>query len=1555
MRSHKKNIVCVLAIFLFTFCNAFSQYISEFEVDTATFPEQLHQLLKNNMPEETEEMLEVFANKWKSEASVFTYNNKIQIINNSNKLLKSKGRPYPHFNHYLKTILAFAGSQQPMGNFINWNKGLELLLDQEKPLSVIDDYFKHTIPLITENIIYKSSSTEWVASNDDFTYQVDDEIKVIFNKTDLSCYAKRDSLKIHEARGVFYPVDFLWRGSYAKVTWERAGYDTDNIYAILGDFDIDMTSSKYEADSITFYHKTYMNRPLQGALEDQVMRISSPENASYPKFTSYTKSFRIENLYENIDYEGGFRFEGSKMIGSGDKEEDAHLYFYNNDTLFLKANSKYFIFKKDRLRGLNTSIAIYFRKDSIYHPSLLFNYLVDNKELSLLKTDNILSRSPYFNSYHNINMDFEQLTWVVDEPVVYFEMKRGAAQGNGEFTSQNFFSKQQYAKMRGMDDTHPLVAIQMYCNKHKVNSFTAKEFAEFIRKPVSSTRQLLLRIAAQGFIYFDTDDDVVEVKEILHVWLDALMEKIDYDVINFKSRTHVPLENASLNLQNFDLIINGMPRVQVSDAQDVQIVPRGQRIILKRNRNFQFDGVIGAGLFTFFGHNFFFEYDTFKINLQNVDSISIKVRTGSDDLGRPVYQTVKNLLEHITGELIIDSMNNKSGKVDYPKFPVFKSKEYSYVYYDQKNVQSGVYTRDNFYFQVNPYVIDSLDNFTKEALRFKGTFMSAGIFPDIKQTLRLQNDLSLGFREIVPDEGYPAYKGKGTFFDTIYLSNKGLRGNGKLKYLTSTVYSDDFLFYPDSTNTVAQRFEVAEQTSGVQYPSVKSENVDVHWLPKEDEMNFEHKTEPFSIIRDDISLEGTMKLTPQGVGGSGKMNLPNAEMESDLITFNAKKIDADTADFKLKSLRTDGFTVKTSNVKAHLDYAKNEGSFTSNEDFSLVEFPENNYVSYLDYFEWDMNNKNLSMGTSKEYSQQDVSKMGSPEVINDGRIGPRYISTDPKQDSLNFVSSQATYDYEKNQLTAEEVEFIKIADARIYPKDEKIVVEENGKIGTLWNSRIIAHDTSEYHEFYNATTNIASRNKYKAEGKYDYIDETGKVQVISFNDIGVDDSLNTYGIGGITEKDSFFISPAYRFQGIVELSAPEKHLIFDGGVRLTDTCSGIRHDYMAFRERINPYNIFIPVPFEPVNISGENVYSGLLISNDSVHIYPAFFSKRKNYSDRYIVHAHGVMYYGTEGKYEIASKEKLMNLDLPENYISLDKNTCNLYGEGELNLDMEVGQVELTTMGNVNFDYTENLNEFNMFLGARFFIDDEVTGIMTSHIDSVTAEFPVIDTNDEDYIKQMKHLREQQESKRIRRQDTAFSLPATPADMGFTLSLSHLEMKWDDETNSYRSVGDFGLASIAGKKINKMVEGNVELVKKRSGDLFDVFIKVDENNWYYFGYTRGVMQTLSSNPEYFNTIQDIPNRKRKMKVDRGQTSYIYLVSKHEKLVRFLKRIEIAEKREEKKKIEEQQKIEEQKLEEQQKAREEQESTENEETQEIEDAVEQEEEQPGQEVNDEDEK
>ncbi|GAH73065.1 unnamed protein product, partial [marine sediment metagenome] len=267
---------------------------------------------------------------------------------------------------------------------------------------------------------------------------------------------------------------------------------------------------------------------------------------------------------------------------------------------------------------------------------------------------------------------------------------------------------------------------------------------------------------------------------------------------------------------------------------------------------------------------------------------------------------VKNQLQHITGEVLIDKRDNKSGRESYPEYPIFTSKENSYVFYERDDIQNGVYESNDFFFQVDPFVMDSLDNFNYKDLYFKGEFVSAGIFPSFDKELSLQPDNSLGFRHMTPDEGYPVYNGKGSYYKEIWLSNKGLRGDGKLEYLSSSTLSDDFIFYPDSMNTLASSYDIAVKTTETQYPRVNSVNNYIHWLPYADMMNVDKTDTDFTMFNDSTTFSGNLLLEPAGLSGGGKMDLNNSDLQSNLFTYKAYDIFSDTADFYLKSLHTEG-------------------------------------------------------------------------------------------------------------------------------------------------------------------------------------------------------------------------------------------------------------------------------------------------------------------------------------------------------------------------------------------------------------------------------------------------------------------------------------------------------------------------------------------------------------------------------------------------------------------------------------------------------------------------
>ena len=124
--------------------------------------------------------------------------------------------------------------------------------------------------------------------------------------------------------------------------------------------------------------------------------------------------------------------------------------------LYLNIASKEFLFSKTGLNSQETSISLYLEKDSIYHSNLGFSYFADTRQVNLFRTNNPISKSPYFNSFHRLDMYFEYLSWNMNESKIILSRARGASLGPAQFESISFFNSDDFLRLMGLDDYHPL-------------------------------------------------------------------------------------------------------------------------------------------------------------------------------------------------------------------------------------------------------------------------------------------------------------------------------------------------------------------------------------------------------------------------------------------------------------------------------------------------------------------------------------------------------------------------------------------------------------------------------------------------------------------------------------------------------------------------------------------------------------------------------------------------------------------------------------------------------------------------------------------------------------------------------------------------------------------------------------------------------------------------------------------------------------------------------------------------------------------------------------------
>jgi len=746
--------------------------------------------------------------------------------------------------------------------------------------------------------------------------------------------------------------------------------------------------------------------------------------------------------------------------------------------------------------------------------------------------------------------------------------------------------------------------------------------------------------------------------------------------------------------------------------------------------------------------------------------------------------------------------------------------------------------------------------------------------------------MSLGFTTTTPPEGLPVYGGKAQFYDSLSLTNRGIEGNGRLEYLNATVLADTIRFFPDSVLTKAQEFEVKEDTLHKIFPYIKGTDIAIKWYPDKNEWYAQETQTSFNIFNKETSFEGKLRMTPDGITGKGLLLLRNAEITSNQFVYSENSFRSDTVDLKIKSDDQGKYSLSARKVSANVDLEMNEGYFSSLVDTIPLQLPEKNYLSAADLMVWDLNNEKIGLVNTN--ARNDALKLGKNLPFRFRRNPPTYISTNPRRDSLNFKSDSAMYSFEDQSLTAYKVDYLEVADAKNFPAGNLLSLEKNGSMKDFRNARIIANDV---HVLEAKQINILSRNNYYGSGSYNYKDQNNKIQQILFSDIKVDKAGHTHAEGTIAEKDSFLLNPYFSFVGKVTLNAEKEFLDFAGGVRLNQQCKKLSRPLIAFHSEIKPDSVFIPVNAKPATPKGARIYKGIFITNDSTHIYSTYFGKRLNYSDIPIADAEGyIMFDEKTGSYRIGSKSKLMDPSGPGNLLSLNRNYCLISGQGKLNPGINLGQLKMEMVGSITHIRENNQVSLDVLTGIDFFFSEEALNIMATEINSIPTLKPV-DSKRKTYKQGLVEWLGRTQYQSLEDASLLFGASSElPDKLKHTLLFTQLNLMWNEETSSYISKGMIGIGNINGIPVNRLVDGFIEIQKKRTGDILDVFLQVDDRTWYYFGYTTGVMQSLTSNRDFLNIIAELKTSQRRQKVKSGETSYIYMSASDRKISNFRSRM-----------------------------------------------------------------
>ena len=1002
-----------------------------------------------------------------------------------------------------------------------------------------------------------------------------------------------------------------------------------------------------------------------------------------------------------------------------------------------------------------------------------------------------------------------------------------------------------------------VVAIYQYSYRYDIEVIPIGDAATAMGFTTEQATPILLGLANQGFITYDKNKKTIVIQPKTKKYIDARAGKSDYDHIVFTSNLNeIELKDTmfdgrpdkaavrynerarelnyrkksvtnfgTINLKSLDLYLNEVEPIEIAPKQDVVIFPDEGQVLIKKSLDFLFSGGVMAGKLEVYLDQGSFDYENFRINLIAVDAALLRVKPiygGSNKL-IPMYSH----FEGLKGYIAIDDPSNRSGKDDkrFHQYPILKSKDFAYVFYDHESIYGGVYDSATFYFKTDPFDFDSLDNFDEYSVKFAGEFRSSGIFPVFRETISIQEDYSFGFKTKAPTTGLKLYGDYAKFDNDIKLSNEGLRGAGQIDFVTSTSKSENFIFFPDSTMGISSYVNRGQtKKEGISVPDVTGNGVMVTFVPKQDILKARAVSEPLMFFNKEAAMKGITYLTPKGMTGRGLMYFKEAELGSRSFSYERWVINADTADFNLADVgqaNTDGdnpLKFNTHNVNAHVDFETRRGEFRANDGTSVVQFPKNQYICYMDMFTWLMDNDEMELSKDKA----DVSIESELDLA-----GSNFFSVHPDQDSLNFAAPKARYVMKEDVIYCEKTEFIDVADARIYPPDQKVTIRKKAEMDPFVGAKIVANLITKFHTITEADVKISARRKYTASGKYPYIDSKGGEQIIFFANITLDTTFQTVATGKVEQDVNFHLSDRFDFYGTVELKAAEQFLTFDGATRINHDCKQFAKNWLKFRTDIDPNNIQIPVSQTMSDLEGRSIAVGIVKRNsdspDTTGIYPAFLSALERPADHVMFTSFGVLNYNDAAReFRIASPEKLINRLEKGNYVSLHVESCSMEGDGLVDLGMELPELTFKTYGTVNYDAANKETTLNLTGGMNFFYDKKAMEIMGSAITASEG----ISGIDWDRTTMSQAITEDIGKEQAENMKADYTIKGAenvkiPKELDpYTMYLTNLRFKWNDKVQGGAFVSSTisGIVSLYGAPLLKDFTVRMVIQYVRSGD-----------------------------------------------------------------------------------------------------------------------------------------
>lgn len=1336
---------------------------------------------------------------------------------------------------------------------------------------------------------------------------------IIFERLNLEITTSFDTSAVSESKGAFLIMDKVFVGDKGKFDWSSVGLSPDSVFVEFNGFEFDVTQTHFEAKGARLTYIPMLENPIPGIFEFKPEQKKNPSKLSYPRFKSLSNKVDVQELGgPEFYYRGGFSLAGNKILSEGKFKGLAEIKIEDSGGTKFKAKSFRFVFEDSLVTAKLASIVIYDNYDSIYHPAVQISYELDSQNLVVTREKGDFRNTPYMASMYDINFTADLIKWHLPQDSLFISTISARSEVPLLIQSNEYYDRNVFNEVVGLYDFNPLKLVLVYADKEGTDVFYADDLAESRHIDGRVLKGAMLDLMRRGYInYNPLSGEVVLTEKAKHKGL-AQRGKTDYDNILLYSTIDRGF-NGILDLNSQELHFNGVEKFYLSQILDVSVDPDSSQITMMPNKDIKFNGKLAAGNFDYIGHEFIFRYDSFLVEMNQIDSIQFYVleensrggerkkvdnsiagvptegldvkidststqpaadSTAFDQSEAPqvTSEKTKNSMSSFSGTsgvLYISKPNNKAGKEMIPNYPKFKGGGTgSVVYFDRPEILNGAYDK-SMYFKLPPFDLDSLSDSDPSAIRFSGTFHSSGWFPEFAENLHIMADYSLGFEHSIPPEGYQLFGGNGRLYNRLSLDKRGLVGNGKLEFLTTILESEAFIFYPDSVAGSGFQYEMINaEFKGVVFPQASAATYHMKWLPKKDSMYIQNVGDPFRLYNGEGTLDGSLIVTNKGVKGSGTLLTNNSETFSSNYSLQGESYKARNARFSINSNNPEKPAFFGDNVRVSFDLPSRKAEINPEvAGDAAIEFPYAQFNTSITRAVWDLENKKVLMSKPQDVPIEDS----------------YFYTTREELDSLAFNATAAEYDMQTLELKVSGIPYIIVADSKITPENGEVLILENARIGTLLNTNIILDTLNEYHEVYDATVTVISRNEFEGDGTYRFINSEEDTFAIQLSDFHLEEFIegrrgnktakHTVANGMIEEADELIISPGMFYRGNVKMLAHKPALELDGFVKLDlksipDYDTWIEYSSSAEQEQV----VF---KFdESLTSQGKLLSAGLHFKYQDFSLYSTFCYDKEDEQDEDFFKPSGFLSFKADSnEFIIVNRDKDLGLSYSGKVFGYDEITRDIRFEGPVRFidNSKTRAIKASAVGLGNM--ATNELEFTSFMTLNFKVPSSLFDMMGDDfkyvIDELGAEEAIEDRTELLYL--MAEIIGNRATKAYEEKSALEYVPLNSMSPNLVrpMVFSNVNFKWSEDQKAFYNDGFVGVSNVLRTDLNAKFESFFEIRKTEVGENINLFIKASPESWYYFSMEEDKLLMYSSNDE-FNTFLTTKNNLGKAKIGEFQ-------------------------------------------------------------------------------------